>query len=209
MSRCYGPFSGVVPPHSAAISMSAPAVGIAPSPSIAAETDTARSVRPRLGNAGSLRVGENYSPRATCMWSSHCQVGWHLWCCRTRRSFTISCSAPVRRLFSKLVVIRGTSVQRSVSSAYCTPGASSSTFIRMSIVSCPPAASHPISPAGRSEEHTSELQSQSNLVCRLLLEKKKHQYQDIEGMCDLVVVGVLVAAFDLPSFSLQTGWQGS
>src|SRR2546430_228046 len=28
-------------------------------------------------------------------------------------------------------------------------------------------------PARRSEEHTSELQSQSNLVCRLLLEKKK------------------------------------
>src|SRR5688572_33005074 len=41
------------------------------------------------------------------------------------------------------------------------------------------AASFPIAlvPAGRaasrSEEHTSELQSQSNLVCRLLLEKKK------------------------------------
>src|SRR2546430_8421882 len=29
--------------------------------------------------------------------------------------------------------------------------------------------------AARSEEHTSELQSQSNLVCRLLLEKKKRQ----------------------------------
>src|SRR2546427_6059387 len=28
-------------------------------------------------------------------------------------------------------------------------------------------------PEHRSEEHTSELQSQSNLVCRLLLEKKK------------------------------------
>src|SRR2546430_6486444 len=28
----------------------------------------------------------------------------------------------------------------------------------------------------RSEEHTSELQSQSNLVCRLLLEKKKKIY---------------------------------
>src|SRR2546430_17687389 len=28
-------------------------------------------------------------------------------------------------------------------------------------------------PGDRSEEHTSELQSQSNLVCRLLLEKKK------------------------------------
>src|SRR2546427_7738547 len=37
----------------------------------------------------------------------------------------------------------------------------------------------PVPPAGagrwRSEEHTSELQSQSNLVCRLLLEKKKEK----------------------------------
>src|SRR3989475_3187358 len=32
-----------------------------------------------------------------------------------------------------------------------------------------------IKSAKRSEEHTSELQSQSNLVCRLLLEKKKKQ----------------------------------
>src|SRR2546430_7020106 len=29
-----------------------------------------------------------------------------------------------------------------------------------------------VATSGRSEEHTSELQSQSNLVCRLLLEKK-------------------------------------
>src|SRR5256886_6938281 len=41
------------------------------------------------------------------------------------------------------------------------------------------ACPHPGNPNGgatveiRSEEHTSELQSQSNLVCRLLLEKKK------------------------------------
>src|SRR2546430_12355303 len=33
--------------------------------------------------------------------------------------------------------------------------------------------------AVRSEEHTSELQSQSNLVCRLLLEKKKKTQQII------------------------------
>src|SRR2546430_3590783 len=34
---------------------------------------------------------------------------------------------------------------------------------------------HPVRNVGaRSEEHTSELQSQSNLVCRLLLEKKKY-----------------------------------
>src|SRR2546427_2591546 len=31
----------------------------------------------------------------------------------------------------------------------------------------------------RSEEHTSELQSQSNLVCRLLLEKKKKKTRNI------------------------------
>src|SRR2546430_4608530 len=39
----------------------------------------------------------------------------------------------------------------------------------------------------RSEEHTSELQSQSNLVCRLLLEKKKKQANALDP--------VLVAKF--------------
>src|SRR2546430_13512823 len=33
--------------------------------------------------------------------------------------------------------------------------------------------------SARSEEHTSELQSQSNLVCRLLLEKKKNNKHDL------------------------------
>src|SRR2546427_9354836 len=33
----------------------------------------------------------------------------------------------------------------------------------------------------RSEEHTSELQSQSNLVCRLLLEKKKTKKEHLES----------------------------
>src|SRR2546427_8538463 len=35
----------------------------------------------------------------------------------------------------------------------------------------------------RSEEHTSELQSQSNLVCRLLLEKKKNNKSDATRQC--------------------------
>src|SRR5688572_31060908 len=34
----------------------------------------------------------------------------------------------------------------------------------------------------RSEEHTSELQSQSNLVCRLLLEKKKRQQDNTNDL---------------------------
>src|SRR2546430_6928748 len=45
----------------------------------------------------------------------------------------------------------------------------------------------------RSEEHTSELQSQSNLVCRLLLEKKK----DIL-FCPLVLINVTFLGMDLP-----------
>src|SRR2546430_12528299 len=40
----------------------------------------------------------------------------------------------------------------------------------------------------RSEEHTSELQSQSNLVCRLLLEKKKKtNYESVSFTLDLIV----------------------
>src|SRR5260370_27036298 len=39
----------------------------------------------------------------------------------------------------------------------------------------------PVGAGGRSEEHTSELQSHLNLVCRLLLEKKKHK---IDRSCD-------------------------
>src|SRR2546430_3716500 len=41
----------------------------------------------------------------------------------------------------------------------------------------PPTGSSP----SRSEEHTSELQSQSNLVCRLLLEKKKYNLKWVEN----------------------------
>src|SRR2546430_7929773 len=39
---------------------------------------------------------------------------------------------------------------------------------------CVRVAQQTSNPQDRSEEHTSELQSQSNLVCRLLLEKKHH-----------------------------------
>src|SRR2546427_6837501 len=43
------------------------------------------------------------------------------------------------------------------------------------VVDCAHGAAYNIAPHvfHRSEEHTSELQSQSNIVCRLLLEKKK------------------------------------
>src|SRR5256886_10313957 len=44
----------------------------------------------------------------------------------------------------------------------------------------------------RSEEHTSELQSQSNLVCRLLLEKKKQdQRHNARAACYTVTIARL------------------
>src|SRR5438270_7549430 len=40
----------------------------------------------------------------------------------------------------------------------------------------------------RSEEHTSELQSQSNLVCRLLLEKKKKKKKNKNKMINRMIM---------------------
>src|SRR2546430_13063532 len=42
----------------------------------------------------------------------------------------------------------------------------------------------------RSEEHTSELQSQSNLVCRLLLEKKKRKLLNFYLTAKLTISGL-------------------
>src|SRR2546430_10886950 len=44
---------------------------------------------------------------------------------------------------------------------------------RAHVLAAPLGHAHRLGVGVRSEEHTSELQSQSNLVCRLLLEKKK------------------------------------
>src|SRR5260370_7484689 len=56
-------------------------------------------------------------------------------------------------------------------------------------------AGGPASPApiSRSEEHTSELQSHLNLVCRLLLEKKKDtdpscSYLNVSSLCILLLL---------------------
>src|SRR2546427_3318504 len=54
------------------------------------------------------------------------------------------------------------------------------------------------SPGARSEEHTSELQSQSNLVCRLLLEKKKRKTRSITPSTTSVMVSHM--------FSSATFW---
>src|SRR5256886_6992870 len=48
----------------------------------------------------------------------------------------------------------------------------------------------------RSEEHTSELQSQSNLVCRLLLEKKKRNTMNHLAVCRYLISQLLVRIED-------------
>src|SRR2546426_7120396 len=49
------------------------------------------------------------------------------------------------------------------------------------------AAPAPGCSASRSEEHTSELQSPCNLVCRLLLEKKKQRSVPLTRLCTCCV----------------------
>src|SRR5438270_8459523 len=51
----------------------------------------------------------------------------------------------------------------------------------------------------RSEEHTSELQSQSNLVCRLLLEKKKKKINKNS------ILTTLITTFDITKSASRGG----
>src|SRR2546430_5855705 len=64
------------------------------------------------------------------------------------------------------------------SSMYCSSGSHSSLSFRIRLQYEQMGSS--TSSCSRSEEHTSELQSQSNLVCRLLLEKKKKHKLEVE-----------------------------
>src|SRR2546430_12746926 len=56
----------------------------------------------------------------------------------------------------------------------------------------------------RSEEHTSELQSQSNLVCRLLLEKKKQNQVTIRELRTLSCLRTRLTTWRLLSATVLT-----
>src|SRR5260221_9503596 len=64
-----------------------------------------------------------------------------------------------------------------------------------------PAAAPFAGKAVRSEEHTSELQSHSDLVCRLLLEKKKVDAQRIASGIRLPALGLLLHLRQAPWLS--------
>src|SRR5438034_7240909 len=53
------------------------------------------------------------------------------------------------------------------------------------------ASNSPVGCRRRSEEHTSELQSHSELVCRLLLEKKKTRHFTVDIIINVVTVDAI------------------
>src|SRR2546430_3305002 len=81
-----------------------------------------------------------------------------------------TCALPISlRIFLAVCI-----AVRSTSGAVWSPRTTSKSFMTLAgEKKCSPTTS-PGREMLRSEEHTSELQSQSNLVCRLLLEKKKN-----------------------------------
>ena len=96
------PSGAAVPPHSAAISISVAAAGIAPSLTTPAGTGTARSVRAVPATVGSKHVARSFCRRATCMWSSLFLVSLRHWPSRTKKSSTTSCFGAVRKHSWKL-----------------------------------------------------------------------------------------------------------
>src|SRR5438270_6015362 len=92
---------------------------------------------------------------------------------------------PRSTLFPYTTLFRSGVIPSSPSAAASTGSASRAA--RRRCTWCSTAANGPVAATrtARSEEHTSELQSQSNLVCRLLLEKKKKipQYKQRVKKC--------------------------
>src|SRR2546427_181689 len=79
-----------------------------------------------------------------------------------------------RNLLGRMALAIGDSLNEQNNLGLTLSGQSGSNLFKLSMVSNGSTTGAQWTGATRSEEHTSELQSQSNLVCRLLLEKKKN-----------------------------------
>ena len=144
--KCCWPSRAVAPPRWADIAIAVPAADIRPgSRTTPAETGIAHGARATRACAGSRRVNENCCPPAMSMPSSLCRGNWPRSLYRTSGS-SITCSfTPVPRRCVRLLATLDILEPRSVSSACSTPGISDCSFIPISTVSLPPAASHQIS----------------------------------------------------------------
>src|SRR5699024_12605983 len=99
------------------------------------------------------------------------RVAHHLVVRSPRSSFFFSCSAHPRDLHSSL----HDALPISASSMVAVMRQPSQEHPQQPSAATQPPSQHHATPTGRSEEHTSELQSRFDLVCRLLLEKKKEE----------------------------------
>src|SRR6267143_2763768 len=88
------------------------------------------------------------------------------WCARRRKTATSSCEST-----------RATPRSSAGSARHGPTSSASWRAITSRDSSSPPCPRSPSTSGRRSEEHTSELQSQFHLVCRLLLDQKKKQLQ--------------------------------
>src|SRR2546430_12854542 len=87
---------------------------------------------------------------------------------------------PRSTLFPYTTLFRSRRAARARGTAEARSGAGGGAGARARHVPQLPRSGHCPGTLFRSEEHTSELQSQSNLVCRLLLEKKKRSIHFIQ-----------------------------
>src|SRR2546430_11400922 len=90
---------------------------------------------------------------------------------------------PRSTLFPYTTLFRSASAAEAIVSRFASVGWQGQVLIALTVAVLAPLAEEVlfrgvVLPRLRSEEHTSELQSQSNLVCRLLLEKKKINRQN-------------------------------
>src|SRR2546427_4944748 len=93
---------------------------------------------------------------------------------------------PRSTLFPYTTLFRSRWIGRSRS----TPGLHPRSCLTRSSARCDRRTSRPRG-GTRSEEHTSELQSQSNLVCRLLLEKKKIHERLVDRIVTVLSMDIL------------------
>src|SRR2546427_9124353 len=119
--------------------------------------------------------------RRSCAYSA-CGLTGAANCAPQRRDRFTWNTSPARRYS---ITRRTTSVKRCGASSPtdcggCQPCPASGNAAEASATSASSNTCSPASAMTRSEEHTSELQSQSNLVCRLLLEKKKKKEKRVQ-----------------------------
>src|SRR5438309_8205661 len=98
------------------------------------------------------------------------------------RFFLLGRPPPRSTLFPYTTLFRSASLNSMLLADIWPRAMRTSTAIGLIAIACSKRLNESCLLCFRSEEHTSELQSQFHLVCRLLLEKKNHHLRDSEDL---------------------------